>query len=241
MEMPRRPRTDFPGLPQHLIVRGNDRKPIFFSRDDRLRFLECLGQSRARRACEVHAFVLMPNHVHILATPREDHAASRMMQDVGRAYVAYVNKRHQRTGALYEGRFKSSLVETTRYFLACMRYIEMNPVRAHLASGPDAYEWSSFGQNITGDPGGLITPHAEYLMLGRNAVQRASAYGHLLDVPEDPDDISALRRGVAQGGAVGSETYCRGMAHLIGKPVTFMRRGRPSCSVPFSGKKGSDP
>jgi putative transposase len=239
--MPRRPRTDFPGLPQHLIVRGNDRKPIFFSREDRLHFLKCLGEARARRSCDVHAFVLMPNHVHLLATPREDHAASRMMQDLGRAYVTHVNKRHCRTGALYEGRFKSSLVETTRYFLACMRYIEMNPVRARMADSPGAYEWSSHGQNITGEPGGLITPHAEYLMLGRDAVQRALSYGRLFEEPENADELGTIRRGAAQSAAVGTDVYCRSVARLIGRPVAIACRGRPKCSVPFSEEKGSDP
>jgi putative transposase len=239
--MPRRPRTDFPGLPQHLIVRGNDRKPIFFSREDRLHFLKCLGEARSQRSCDIHAFVLMPNHVHILATPREDHAASRMMQDIGRAYVAYVNKRHGRTGALYEGRFKSSLVETTRYFLACMRYIEMNPVRARIVDRPAAYEWSSHGQNITGEPGGFITPHAEYLMLGRDEIRRGLAYRRLFDEPEDPAMLTTIRRGAAQGAAMGTEMYCQGVAQFVGKPVAFVRRGRPRCSVPFSEEKGSDP
>ena len=233
--MPRQKRIDFPGLPQHLIVRGNDRKPIFFSRDDRLRFLDCLGEARTRRSCDIHAFVLMPNHVHVLATPREEHAASRLMQDVGRAYVAYVNKHHGRTGALYEGRFKSSLVETARYFLACMRYIEMNPVRARMAVRPDAYEWSSHGQNITGEPGGLITPHPEYLQLGRDAARRAAAYERMFEQLEDPEELKAIRRGAMQGKAVGSEAYCRSVAQMIGRSVAFAPRGRPGCSNPAAG------
>jgi len=239
--MPRQPRIDFPGLPQHLIVRGNDRKPIFFTRDDRFRFLDCLGEARTRRACDLHAFVLMPNHVHILATPRELHAMSRMMQDVGRAYVAYVNKRHGRSGALYEGRFRSSLVETTRYFLACMRYIEMNPVRARLSVRPDAYEWSSHGQNITGEPGGLLTPHSEYLRLARDVAQRAAAYARMFEWPEDPGELIAIRRAANQGTAVGTETYCRCVEGMIGRCVAFAPRGRRRGSVPFSDEKGSDP
>ncbi|HEY2630236.1 MAG TPA: transposase [Usitatibacter sp.] len=222
-------------------MRGNDRQPIFFSDGDRLYFLKCLGEARSRRLCDIHAFVLMSNHVHILATPRVDRAVSRMMQDVGRAYVTHVNKVHGRTGALYEGRFKSSLVETTRYFLACMRYIEMNPVRAQIASQPGGYEWSSYGQNITGEPGGLVTPHAEFLNLGRDASQRAKSYAHLFDEPETDDVLSAIRRAAAQGGAIGTPTYCQALTTLLGKPVSFMRRGRPACSVPFSEEKGSDP
>ncbi|HST00766.1 MAG TPA: transposase [Usitatibacter sp.] len=208
-------------------MRGNDRRPIFFSTEDRLHFLKCLGEARAKRGCDIHAFVLMPNHVHILATPRVDHAASLAMQDVGRAYVSNLNKLHGRTGALYEGRFKSSLVETTRYFLACMRYIEMNPVRARLAPNPTSFEWSSHGQNITGEPGGLIAPHAEYLNLGRTAQERARAYGRLFDEPEDEEELTAIRCGVAQGKALGTETYCRGLEKLLGRSVAFVPRGRP--------------
>ena len=161
-----------------------------------------------------------------------------MMQDLGRAYVAHVNKRHGRTGALYEGRFKSSLVETTRYFLACMRYIEMNPLRARMADRPGAFEWSSYGQNITGEPGGLLTPHAEYLMLGRDAVQRAVSYGRLFEEPEDADELDTIRRGAAQGAAVGTDVYCQGIARLIGKPVATVCRGRPKVFCPLFGRKG---
>ena len=239
--MPRPPRIDFPGLPQHLIVRGNDRKPIFFSDADRLYFLKCLGEIRAKRACEIHAFVLMSNHVHILATPRMDRAASRMMQDLGRAYVGHVNKLHARTGALYEGRFKSSLVETTRYFLACMRYIEMNPVRAGICTHPRMYEWSSYGQNVNGSPTGLIAPHAEYLKLGRDSMERAASYRQLFDEPQADEEIDAIRRGVSQGKAVGSDSYCQELSRLLGRPVSFVPQGRPGRSVPFSGEKGSDP
>ena len=225
--MPRQPRIDFPGLPQHLIVRGNDRQPIFFNAEDRLHFLKCLGEARARRRCDVHAFVLMPNHVHILATPRVEHAASLTIQDVGRAYVSNLNKLYGRTGALYEGRFKSSLVETTRYFIACMRYIEMNPVRARIAPDPASFEWSSHGQNITGEPGGLLTAHAEYLNLGRTAEERAQAYRRLFDEPQSEVELAEIRRGAAQGKALGTEIYCRELAKLLGRPVAFVPRGRP--------------
>ncbi len=225
--MPRSPRIDFPGLPQHLVVRGNDRKPIFFSDADRLYFLKCLGEAQARRRCNVHAFVLMSNHVHILATPNVESGLSRMMQDVGRAYVMHVNKLHRRTGGLYEGRFKSSIVETTRYFLACMRYIEMNPVRARLVPLPGSYEWSSYGQNITGDPTGLVTPHAEYLNLGRDAARRAQAYARLFEGSQSEEEIKALRLGATQGRAVGSEAFHQGLAQLLGRPVSFVPRGRP--------------
>ena len=225
--MPRPTRIDFPGLPQHLIVRGNDRNPIFFSDEDRSYFLKCLGEARSDRACDIHAFVLMTNHVHILATGRVQRAVSRMMQDLGRAYVGHVNKLHGRTGSLYEGRFKSSVVETTRYFLACMRYIEMNPVRARMVMHPAHHRWSSYDQNITGQPGGLLTPHPEYLQLGRTAEERAEAYAGLIDAIPDEDEIVAIRLGVRQGKAVGTELFRKALEGILRRRVDFVPQGRP--------------
>jgi len=203
------------GLPHHLIVRGNDRKAMFFSDSDRLFFLERLAEAGTRRGCDIHAFVLMTNHVHLLATPLRERAASRAMQDLGRAYVPYINKIRGRTGSLFEGRFKSSIVETARYFLACMRYIEMNPVRAGMVSRPGSYEWSSHGQNITGDPTGLVTPHAEYLNLGRDVPARAQAYSRLFDTAQCDEELDALREGARQGKPVGSELFRQGLAGLL--------------------------
>jgi putative transposase len=225
--MPRPTRIDFPGLPQHLIVRGNDRNAIFFTDQDRSYFLKCLGEARNERGCDVHAFVLMTNHVHILATGRTQRAVSRMMQDLGRAYVGHVNKLHARTGALYEGRFKSSVIETTRYFLACMRYIEMNPVRARMVAHPALHVWSSYGQNITGDPGGLVTPHPEYLSLGRSIDERAEAYERLFEGIPDEEEIAAIRLGSRQGKAVGTDLFRQGLEGILGRRVDFVPRGRP--------------
>lgn len=225
--MPRPPRLALTGLPHHLVIRGNDRRPIFFSDFDRLFFLDRLAQAATRRHCHIHAFVLMTNHVHLLATPNEELAASRAMQDIGRAYVAYVNKAHHRTGSLFEGRFRSSIVETSRYFLACMRYIERNPVRAGMAAHPGSYEWSSYGQNITGDPTGLVTPHPEYLNLGREAAQRAEAYARLFEVPQFDEELEAFRQGARQGKAVGSELFCRGLEGVLRRPVAFVPQGGP--------------
>ncbi len=224
-----------------MIVRGNDRQAIFFSDDDRSFFLKCLGDARSQRRCEVHAFVLMPNHVHLLATGTAPMGVSRMMQDVGRAYVKYVNSRHKRTGALYEGRFKSSVIETSRYFLACMRYIELNPVRAHIVSHPARFRWSSHGQNVTGDPSGLLTPHPEYLSLGFDPGQRAAAYVRLFDGQLAEPDLKAIRQSARQGCALGGERFCEAVAATLRRPVGFVPQGRPDrrpSSVPFVDEKG---
>src|SRR2546422_6579877 len=161
--MPPSPRIDVPGFPQHLIARGNNRGPCFFNDRDRRVFLKYLGEACVIHECDVHALVLMTNHVHLLATGKRPGSISRTMQSVERRYSRYVNSAYGRTGTLYDGRFKSSIVETGAYFLACMRYIELNPVRAGMVAMPADFAWSSFRQNSSGLPKGLITAHAEYL------------------------------------------------------------------------------
>jgi putative transposase len=215
-------------LPQHVVVRGNDRSDIFFCDDDRLAFLKLLGEARRERECEIHAFVLMRNHVHLLATGVAPFAISRMMQDIGRAYVKRINSRYERTGTLYEGRFKSSLVESHSYFLACMRYVEMNPVRAGLASHPSTFPWSSFGQNASGEPSGLITPHAEYLGLGRDAPARRRAYLQLFDVGASEQEVAAIRECAQQGRALGSDQFCKALEGTLLRSVRVVPQGRPA-------------
>jgi len=226
--MPRAKRIDLPGIAHHVWVRGNDRRDIFFSDSDRYRFLECLGEARIRRQCEIHAFVLMTNHVHVLATPRSAGGLSKMMQDIGRKYVRHVNESHERTGGLYEGRFKSNAVETRSYFLTLMRYIELNPVRAHMVTHPAQFPWSSFGQNITGEPTGLVTPHPEYLALGVDAASRAANYYRRFEAGMDADELESIRQSLRQGSALGGDEFCRALESMVGRPVGFVPQGRPA-------------
>jgi putative transposase len=225
--MARANRIDFPGLPQHIIVRGNDRNDIFFCDEDRLTFLKHLGDARTERDCDVHAFVLMTNHIHLLATASAPLGLSRMVQDVGRRYVKYVNARYQRTGTLYEGRFRSSLVETQFYFLVCMRYIEMNPVRAGMVAHPAEFPWSSYRQNASGDPAGLLTPHAEYLSLGGDADLRSAAYLRLFSETIDEELLTAIRVSARQGRAFGSGPYCLALESTLSRQVKVKSQGRP--------------
>ena len=225
--MPRALRVDIPGVAHHVWVRGNNRNAIFFSDADRSLFLKYLGEARARRRCDIHAFVLMTNHVHLLATPRVERGLSKMMQDVGRKYVRYINRSRERTGGLYEGRFKSNLVQTESYFLNCMRYIERNPVRAGMVSHPAQYAWSSFGQNVTGEPSGLVTPHPEYLALGRDAQSRGDAYYGLFRDELPDTELEEIRRSIQQGSALGGDEFCRAVESLVGRPVAYVPQGRP--------------
>lgn len=225
--MPRSPRIDLPGLPQHLIVRGNNRGGIFFREADRLVFLKYLGEASREDRCDVHSFVLMDNHVHLLATGNGPMSLSRMMQDVGRRYVKYVNSAYGRTGALYEGRFKSSLVETSSYLLTCMRYIELNPVRARMVRSPEEFQWSSFRQNASGDPTGLISAHPEYLALGADRVRRGMAYVSLFEGGIRESDLAAIRASGRMGRALGGERFCAALESTLRRPVRVVRQGRP--------------
>ena len=225
--MPRSPRIDVPGLPQHLIIRGNNRSDVFFKDADRHAFLRYLAEACADGACDLHAFVLMNNHAHLLATGKGPMALSRLMQDVGRRYVKYVNSAYKRSGALYEGRFKSSLVETAAYFLTCMRYIELNPVRAGLASSPADYPWSSFGQNSSGEPSGLVRAHPEYLSLALNPARRAAAYLGLFEGAIADSHLAAIRESARMGRALGSDRFCAALEATLRRPVKVVRQGRP--------------
>ena len=164
--MARLPRIDLPGVPQHLIVRGNNRSAMFRDDADRSMFLQCLGEALDACSCDVHAFVLMTNHVHLLATGHLRGEISELVQRLGRKYARLVNMRWGRTGTLFEGRFRSYPVETEAYLLTCMRYIELNPVRAGMVDHPGDFPWSSYGQNVCGDPCGILRPHELYERLG---------------------------------------------------------------------------
>ena len=164
--MPRRPRMVVPGVPCHVITRGNDRKACFFSETDYNFYLDCLRDAMDRYAASLHAYVLMTNHVHLLITPEKTDSIAKVMQSIGRRYVQYINKRYRRSGTLWEGRYKSSLVLNERYVLACYRYIELNPVRACMVADPQDYLWSSYGINALGKNSDLLTMHQCYKELG---------------------------------------------------------------------------
>ena len=145
--MARKPRFNLPGVPQHVIQRGNNREPCFYGDGDYQRYLGDLREAADRNDCRLHAYVLMTNHVHLLVTPMAEHGVTHLMQDLGRKYVRYINHNYQRTGTLWEGRYKSSLIDSEAYLLVCMRYIELNPVRAGMVQHPGEYRWSSYNGN----------------------------------------------------------------------------------------------
>jgi putative transposase len=175
----RKPRFTLPGVPQHVIQRGNNREPCFLAEQDYRRYLEDLAASAERTDCRVHAYVLMTNHVHLLVTPMQEHGIAEMMQSLGRRYVQYINKTYRRTGTLWEGRYKASLVDSEAYLLTCMRYIELNPLRAGMVEHAGEYKWSSYGANAQGRLDRLLSPHPLYTALGPAAADCQFAYREL--------------------------------------------------------------
>ena len=157
--MARLPRFVIPGHPQHVIVRGNNREPIFYAEADYQFYLEKLKQACDKHSCDVHAYVLMTNHVHLLITPHKENGISKAMQMLGRYYVQYFNYSYERTGTLWEGRYKASLIDSNSYALICYRYIELNPVRADMVDHPSEYPWSSYRHNALGEKNELVIHH----------------------------------------------------------------------------------
>lgn len=186
------PRHVIPGVPVHITQRGVNRRATFLSDDDFAYYLWILQAANVAAACAVHAYVLMTNHVHLLVTPADADGAARLMQLVGIRYVRYFNFRYRRTGTLWEGRFRSTVVDTDKYFLACSRYIERNPQRAGLTDEPAAYPWSSFRCNGCAERDQIITAHPLYVALGPDPVSRARAYARVFTEPS-PSTAAVIR------------------------------------------------
>ena len=225
--MARLPRIDIPGAAQHVIVRGVDRQPCFFADADRDGYLALLRESAARCGCAVHAFVLMTNHVHLLLSADIAGAVSATMHRAGSAYVRLINRTYGRTGTLFEGRFRSSVVQTERYLLACMRYIELNPVRAGMVASPERYPWSSFRCNAGIVGCQWLSPHDVYLALGANSAARIDAYRALFEAELDPAVVDAIRLHANKSCALGDAPFQAAIAILTKRRAHVVPVGRP--------------
>jgi putative transposase len=229
--MARQPRLDLPDIPQHIVQRGVDRQPCFASHDDYGNYLQELTEASRKHGCLLHAYVLMTNHVHLLVTPAESGAISRMMQAVGRRYVACFNARYRRTGTLWEGRFKAALVGNARYTLACYRYIELNPVRARMVDDPAVYRWSSYRHNALGVIDPKVAEHRDYLRLGPTVEKCRDVYRNLVAERLDDAEIEALRAHTHQQRAYGSESFRAKIEALTNRVAHVRPRGRPRSSL----------
>lgn len=233
--MARLPRLILPDQPHHIVLRGNNRQAIFHSDLDRDFLLDTLRESAAQYRVALHAYVLMDNHIHLLATPPTAEALSRMMQSLGRRYVGWFNARHQRSGTLWEGRFRAGLIEGERHLLACMRYIELNPVRAGLCAEPADWLWSSVHHHLGLQRSPLITEHEMYWRLGNTPFEREHAYRELLGQGLSADEQRRFTEAVMRGRPVGSEAFLQPLA--LDHPDVAVRRprGRPRKSQGTSG------
>lgn len=225
--MARLPRLDLPGIAHHIVQRGNDRQACFADDADYLHYRQELGEATLKHGCALHAYVLMTNHVHLLVTPNEAGAVSRMMQAIGRRYVGCFNARYRRTGTLWEGRFKAALVDSDRYLLTCYRYIELNPVRAGMVVQPLDYRWSSHHCNARGTDEARITAHQCYVGLGSSPIERQETYRALFDHAVLSEDTEALRAHTNQQRALGSERFRAQVEALTQRAASLRPRGRP--------------
>lgn len=224
--MPRRARMYVGGLPYHLVQRGNNRDACFIEPENYQCYLELWKELSTRYGVALHAYCLMTNHVHLLATPASKSALSNTMKVVGSRYAQYVNKTYRRTGTLWEGRHRASLVQAERYLLTCMRYIECNPVRAHMVTRPEAYRWSSYGATAWGDATWL-TPHVEYRRLGTTPEARCYAYRELFKTQVANEDLHVIREAAHYCQPVGEDRFREALARKYGIRVGRMARGRP--------------
>ena len=224
--MPRKPRFNLVGIPQHVIQRGNNREPCFYAEEDYRRYLEDLEESAKKNDCRIHAYVLMTNHVHLLVTPMIEHGISQMMQALGRRYVRYINTSYQRTGTLWEGRFKSSLIDSDQYLLTCMRYIELNPVRAKMVEYPDEYMWSSYRGNAQGG-NRLLEQHPIYLQLGATEAERQVAYRELFKNYIDNDALHEIRESLNHELVLGRSYFKDKIEEVTSRQTRLGIPGRP--------------
>ncbi len=224
--MARLSRFVIPGQPQHVIQRGNDRQVIFRADTDYRFYLQKLQEAAEKHRCDVHAYVLMTNHVHLLVTPQTETSIGKTLQSIGRYYVQYFNHCYKRTGTLWEGRYKATLIDSESYLLTCMRYIELNPVRASdMANHPFEYPWSSYRCNAVGQKDVIVRPHREYRRLGGTPEARRSAYRQLFGTRISKKTLDEIREATNKAWVLGDEQFQQRLEKRIDRPVRSSGHG----------------
>jgi len=214
--VPRRPRSWFRDVPLLILQRGNNRAACFYAEEDYRFYLQWLQLNAEHYGCAIHAYVLMTNHVHLMMTPKERDSASKLMQSLGRRYVQYVNRVHHRSGTLWEGRFRASLVEAESHLLTCYRYIELNPVRAAVVKHPADYFWSSYRHHALGTADRVVTEHPLFKALGATRAERAEAYRASFRTELDEREVNGIRTALNRGGILGSDRFREAISASLG-------------------------
>jgi putative transposase len=225
--MPRRPRIHIDGVPLHIVQRGHNRGACFFDDQDRHAYLGWLRDALQHERCQLHAYVLMTNHVHLLLTPEHATSVPRLIISVGRRYVQYINNAYGRTGTLWDSRYKSSLVQAETYLLVCQRYIELNPVRAGMVSDPGDYPWSSYRANAFGQANAVLSPHPLYIALAADDASRRGVYRDLFRTALGDAPLSDLRMALNQDQPIGNSRFYTEIEAMTGQRRELRKRGRP--------------
>lgn len=230
--MARKLRFTIPGVPQHVIQRGHNREPCFYSKEDYIKYCYTLHEAAEKNGAVIHAYALMTNHVHLLVTPSQEYSITHMMQDLGRKHVRYINTTYKRSGTLWEGRFKSSLVDSEVYLLTCMRYIEMNPVRASMVKHPSEYRWSSYQANAFGKENILTNPHPLYTSLATFENERLFNYRELFKNDLDINEVHEIREALNQELVLGREDFKDKIQSMTERQTRAGKAGRPRVEEP---------
>jgi putative transposase len=239
--MSRLPRIVVPGETLHIMHRGNNRQDIFHSEEDRVRFKGDLLISLKKADCSLHAYVIMDNHFHLLVTPKNRTELAKFMQSVANRYVRYFNAKYHRTGTIWEGRFRSCLIDSERYLFTLYRYIEMNPVRAGMVESTMDYPWSSYHYHALGKPDLLITEHMLYKSLGDDTAQRCSRYRQISDQPGNQATETSITEATLKGEVFGSAQFHKKMGQLLNRATRLGKHGGDRKSQAYQNRAGSSP
>lgn len=231
--MARMPRFMLPGQPQHIIQRGNNRSEVFCTEANYRFYLDKLSSAAKEHGCAIHAYVLMTNHAHLLMTPEREDGIGKTLQRLGRYYVQYFNHTYRRTGTLWEGRYRATLIDSERYLLTCMRYIELNPVRAAMVAYPSEYPWSSYRHTALGQTDDLVTDHRLYRRLGHDDAERQAAYRALFKARVPERTLAEIREATNKAWVLGNDRFTRKVAAQLERHVSPRSRGRDHKSEAF--------
>ena len=226
--MSRYRRLFLPDMPLHVVQRGHDRQPVFVQSADYRYYLDNLREAKDALSIQVNAYCLMTNHVHLIVTPQgETENISKLMRLLAARQTRYVNKLESRTGTLWEGRFKASLIDTTTYLLACCRYVDLNPVRAAMVASPDEYCWSSYRSHVGISDDQLLDPCSAYRELGKSDAERTKAYRAFVAMDSHESELATLRTALQRNQPTGSRRFCDEIGQRIGRRISTHGPGRP--------------